>query len=129
MMKMLLVAAAMIEEANLGEQGVDLFVGTMPADVTKGVMLRAPLDPTEIDEGMTDFYNTEFQIIVRDIDPTDGFNRAEAISRALRTDQIERDGLRITWMRRKSLPIQYPKGDADDIETSVRMRVGFGELV
>jgi hypothetical protein len=128
MMNALLVVAQMIEEANLGVQGVDLFVGTMPADVSKAVMLRAPLDPTEVDDGLQDFYPTRFQIIVRDTDPIAGFNRADAISKALKTTHLDRDGIHFAWMNRESLPIQYPKGDADDIETSVRMRVGYGEL-
>ena len=128
MIKMLMTAAAMIQEAGLGEVGIDVYVGTIPADVIKGVMLRAPLDPTEVDEGMQDFYDTQFQIIVRDTDPAAGFDRADKISKALRTFRLERDGLSISWMRRKSLPIQYPKGEADDIETSVRMQVGYGEL-
>jgi hypothetical protein len=31
-------------------------------------------------------------------------------------------------MRRKSLPVQYPKGDMDDIETSVQIQVGYAEI-
>jgi hypothetical protein len=129
MMKMLKVAVAMIEEAGFGEEGVDLFIGTIPADVTKGVMLRAPLNPTEVDEGMQNFYDTEFQIIVRDTDPAAGFDRADRISKALRAFRLERDGLSISWLRRRTLPVQYPKGDMDDIETSVHMQVGYGEIV
>jgi hypothetical protein len=128
MMKMLMVAAEMIQEAGLGQLGFDLFIGTLPADVSKGVMLRAPLNPTDVDEGMQDFYDTEFQVIVRDTDPGEGYERAEQISRILRAYRVERSGLSISWLRRKSLPIQYPKGDADDIETSVRIQAGFGEL-
>lgn len=128
MMNMLMVAAEMIQEAGLGEVGFDLFIGTIPADVTRGVMLRAPLNPTDIDEGMRDFYDTEFQVIVRDTDPAAGFERADRISKVLRAYRVERSGLSIAWLRRKSLPVQYPKGDMDDIETSVRFHVGYGEL-
>lgn len=127
MMNMLLAAAVMIEEASLGEQGVDLFVGTMPADVTRGVMLRAPLDPALIDEGMQDFYDTEFQVIVRDEDPSAGYERAVAIGKALKVYRVQAGDLFISWMRPRSLPVSYPRGDADDIETSVRIQVGFGD--
>jgi hypothetical protein len=128
MMKVLLLAAQMIEDAGLGTQGTDLFIQTMPADVKHGVMLKLPLAPTEVDDGMKDFYDFEFQVIVRDVDPLAGYQKCDAISKVLRLDYYETSDLSIPWMRRTTLPISYPRGDMDDVESSCRICVGYGDL-
>jgi hypothetical protein len=128
MMKVLLLAAQMIEDAGLATQGTDLFIQTMPADVKHGVMLKLPLAPTEVDEGMEDFYEFDFQVIVRDTDPQAGYDRCEAISKILNLNYYHTADLSISWMRRRSLPASYPRGDMDDIESSCRVCVGYGDL-
>lgn len=127
MMKVLLLAAQMIEEAGLGEQGVDLYIQTLPPDVQHGTMLKLPLAPTDVDDGTEGFYTFDFQVIVRDVDPEAGYNRCDAISKALRLARYRTSDLTISWMRRKTLPTSYPRGDADDIESSCRITVGYGE--
>lgn len=124
-MKHLLFIAGLIEAANLGEAGTDLFVGTLPGDVAKGIMLVDPLTGHEIDEGLRGFFASEFQMIVRDPDPTAGYERASAVCAVVNVNNVEGDGIDIAWCRPATLPISYPRGDADDIETSVRFRIGF----
>jgi hypothetical protein len=127
-MKVLKLAAQLIEDAGLGTQGEDLFIQTMPADVKHGVMLKLPLAPTDVDEGMRDFYEFDFQVIVRDVDVEAGYNRCQAISKILRLDYYEDSELSIPWMHRKTLPTSYPRGDMDDIESSCLICVGYGDL-
>jgi hypothetical protein len=124
-MKHLYYAAELIETAGLGEVGVNLFVGTIPADVTEGVMLRDPLVGAELDEGLNGFTQLEFNVIVRSADPAAGYDKALAISRVLRCGQVVRPDLFVLRMAPCTLPVSYPKGDADDIETSVRILIGF----
>lgn len=124
-MKHLFYIAGLIEAAGLGEAGVDLYVGTTPADVVKGLMLVDPLTGHELDEGMRGFVSGEFQMIVRDPDPEDGWARALAISRAISLNNVGDQTVAITWIRPVTLPITYPRGDADTVETSVRFRIGF----
>lgn len=125
-MKHLYFAAELIEAANLGTSGVDLYIGTIPADVTRGVMLRDPLDGIEIDEGMAGFFSTEFQVIVRDPDAADGHARAEQISTILTRSQLDTTDLFVTRIYPLTLPVQYPRGDPGDVETAVRIRIAFG---
>jgi hypothetical protein len=127
-MKHLYIAAAMIEEAGLAETGTDLFVGTLPADVKLGVMLKDPLYGAPVDKGMRGFYDHWFQVIVRHPDPAAGYELARSISRVLDKQRFKRDGLYILTMNPSALPVTYPKGDADDVETAVRIHVAFGEL-
>jgi hypothetical protein len=127
-MKHLKIAAGLIEEAGLAEIGVSLFVGTIPHDVAKGVMLKDPLYGATVDEGMHGFYDHEFTVIVRDPDPSAGYQLARQISDVLNIRRREIDELFILRMNPSALPVTYPKGDADDVETSVRIHVAFGEI-
>lgn len=127
-MKHLYYAASLIQAAGLGTEGVDLFIGTIPADVTEGVMLRDPLSGAMIDEAMKGFTNVEFQVVVRSVDPDAAFDKALAISAVLRKNYVNAPGVYIRRMRACTLPSQYPKGDADEIETSVRIFCAFALL-
>lgn len=124
-MKHLYYAAELIEAAGLGEVGVDLYVGTIPADVHTGVMLRDPLVGAKLDEGMDGFVRIEFQVIVRDNDPAAAYTKAQAIGEVLKVDRVERPEIYILKMRPANLPVTYPKGDADEIETSIRISAAF----
>jgi hypothetical protein len=128
MMNLFMAVADLIQSAGLGTLGTDVFIGTIPAEVKSAVMLREPLNGAIIDDGLRGFFNTEFQVIVRDPDPQAGYNRCLEISKALRVNRITSNGVEITWLVPKTLPISYPKGNADDIEVSCRMSVGYGVL-
>jgi len=91
-------------------------------------MLRDPFTGAEIDEGMEDFYEQQFQVIVRHEDPAAGYQLARDISQVLNVRRLARDDMFIVMMNPMTLPISYPKGDADDVETAVRIHVAFGEL-
>ncbi len=127
-MNHLYAAADMIEAASIAEVGVDLYVGTMPEDVAKCVMLKDPLYGAEIDDGMRGFFTHSFTVIVRDPDPAAGYERARLISKALDVRRVTQRGLYILRMSPAALPVTYPKGAADQVETSVRIMVAFGEL-
>lgn len=123
-MKYLEQIAQMIIEAGFAEAG-SIFVNTMPSDVSKGVMLRPPLTGIEIDEGMRGHYEGEFLVIVRDSDTQAGIQRADAISGALKARNLARDGVYYTWLRPTELPVNYPRGESDETETSFPVQIGF----
>lgn len=125
-MKHLLAMASIIEAANLATAGEDLFIGTIPADVNSGVMLRDPLNGAEIDDGMKDFFSLEVSVIVRDPDVQRGYERAEALQEALTQNDWENDEIHVTWLKPCHLPVSYPRGDADLMETAFKVRIGFG---
>jgi hypothetical protein len=126
-MKHLYIAAALIENAGLGQTGTDLFIGTIPEDVHVGIMLKDPLYGAEIDDGMEGFFDHEFQVIVRHPRSEEGYALARAVSKALNVRRQTIDNLYILRMSPQTLPVTYPKGDADKVETSVRIQVAFGE--
>lgn len=124
-MKHLYYAAEKIQADGLGEIGVDLYVGTMPADVKRCAMLRDPLMGAAIDEEMEGFTKHQFQIIVRDIDPAAAWDRAKALGDALKVENVTGNGVVIRKMHPLTLPATYPQMDSDEMETSINMRVWF----
>lgn len=125
-MKHLLAMAQIIQTAGIAISGQDLFIGTIPPDVATGVMLRDPLLGAEIDEGLKDFFSLEVSVIVRDPDVAAGYARAEALQQVLTLNDWSNSEIQVSWMRPTSLPVSYPRGDADTLETAFRVRVGFG---
>ncbi len=126
-MKHLKAAAKLIEQANLATIGVDLYIGTIPADVIKGVMLRDMLDGIPIDEGMDRTYTDQFQVIVRDPNPEVGYNRAQEIGQALKVAGVQVDDVLFIRMFPLNLPVSFPRGDGDGVESSVRIRFLFAD--
>lgn len=124
-MRHLYYAAELIEAAGLGEVGVDLYVGTMPADVKEAVMLRDPLVGAPLDPGLDGFTQIEFQVVVRSVDPGAAYEKALEISKTLQVAEVKRPELFMLRMAPCTLPVSYPKGDADEIETSVRILAAF----
>lgn len=125
-MKHLYAMAEIIQAAGIASVGTDLFIGTIPADVVSGVMLRDPLMGAEIDEGMKDFYALEVSVIVRDPSVAEGYARAELLQTALNLGRWENDDILVSWMKPCHLPVSYPRGDADVLETAFKVRIGFG---
>jgi hypothetical protein len=127
-MKHLYYAAGLIQAAGLGTEGKDLFVGTIPADAKRAVMLRDPLVGAPIDDAMKGFTSLEFQVVIRDPDPDAAYAKGLAISKVLKVSYVEQPDIYIRSMRATTLPISYPRGDADEIETSLRVFVAFALL-
>lgn len=126
-MKHLFAAAKLIEQSGAAAIGTDLFIGTIPAEVTRGCMLRDMLDGIAIDEGMEGVYSDQFQVIVRDPDPGAGYERARAISQVLKVSGAQIDDVYFARMYPLNLPVSFPRGDGDGVESAVRMRFLIGE--
>lgn len=126
-MKHLIQLANMIQAAGLGVIGQTIFIGTIPADVKSGVMLRDPMIGVEIDKGMSGFYSADITVIVRDPEVQAGYAKAESISAVLDVANVDAPEIFISWLHPATKPISYPRGDANDLETSFRLRMGWGE--
>lgn len=126
-MKQLIAISEIIAEAGLGTPGVDLFVGTIPGDVASGIMVRPPLNPAEIDEGMDGHIDETIIVIVRDPDMAEGYARAKALMSALKKIEHRQGDIYFSWIRPESMPVSYPRGDGDEIETSLRVQIGWAD--
>ena len=54
-----------LEQGGVGQPGRTLFINMIPADATRGVLLRNPLIGTKINYELPGYYKTEFQVIAR----------------------------------------------------------------
>lgn len=126
-MKHLEYAVYKIQENGLGVQGETLFIGTLPADVKKGIMVRDILDPARVDEEMVDWFQQTFQVIVRDPDYESGHAIATEVSKILNVYHVQFDSIYMNRLRPMEKPMSFPRGDGDEIETAVRFKVSYGE--
>jgi len=126
-MKHLDYVAALLETEGKGTLGTDIFIGTLPADVNRGIMLKDPLLGHAVNEELPDWYQTNFQIIIRDPDEQVGSERAEAIFEILFQNHVETTDLTVVKMFPRTKPIMYPRNDADQVEFSMLVRIHFGE--
>ena len=126
-MKHLIYIAELIERAGFATLGKDIFIGTMPGSVTNGVMLRSPLSGDKIDEGQGGFFDTTFTMIVRSESVPDGYQKCLAISQMLTRGHANASDFHIIRLRPDTLPVTYPRGDADTLETAVTMSYAFGD--
>lgn len=124
-MNHLYAAANIIQASALAEIGVSLFVGTMPSDIKRGVMLKEPLYGANLDPALGTFVQHQFQVIVRDDDTRAAWDLCFAIGESLKVDNHTDDGVEILKMYPLTLPAVYPKMDSDELETSLRMRIAF----
>jgi hypothetical protein len=125
-MRHLEFALRLIAQAGLGTPGRDLYIGAIPNDVKNAVMIRGPIAGTQIDEGMANYYDSYFTVVVRDPNPDEGYSKAEAIATVLKVDRVEDENIFVLKMNPSSLPVSYPKGVSDEVETSMRVHIAWG---
>lgn len=121
----LMPIAKYIQDNKLGELGKTLFINMMPIDLNLGILIRNPLVGTEIDYELIDYFNTEFQLIVR----ADTYIKGEDLMRqamnVLNVQNKELDNLFFNFIRPRTEPIVFPLSDGNLLEFSVDFDVNF----
>lgn len=98
--------AGYIQQRGLGTAGKDLFVHEMPDTCKAGVMLMQP-GGSMVNQYMPEWFDTEFRLVVRHTDYTQGITRARQLFRALTLRQeVVLPGMTI----RQCLPLNQPAG-------------------
>jgi len=122
-----------IADAGLAVPGQGLFRSFMPAEVTIGVMTRAPLTGIPIDPFITGWHRVRMQIITRHTDPVEGNKLASDVCKALIVEQLEiypatteRGPAHITLFYPESLPVQFPRLEGNGLEFSQHFTAAFG---
>lgn len=106
----LLSIAERMEGLSLGlVRAQNVFVHSMPAEVTKGVMVRENFGGTEINNEMLGYVKAEFQLIVRDSNYLAADTLVKAISAAMRQEGGTLPGMRqLNYLRPVMEPYIYP---------------------
>lgn len=121
-----------LEAAGIATRGQDLYLHTFPAEVSVGVMLKAPLTGVLVDPHIPGFHKPNLQAIVRHTQPELGETLATRVSRALTVSREEfylatavRGRVRLAVFYPRQLPIQYPRLDGNTIEWSLNFTTAF----
>ena len=116
--------------------GADLFIDTIPGTINKAIMLRTTLAGIAIDPHIPNRYRGPLQVVVRDVDATDGLRRAKEIQRLITLDRREyhpanpaagRGPVHLDLCSPKTLPVRYPRLDGNGLEWSQMFDVLWGE--
>lgn len=117
--------AGHFERQGVTRDGVDLFIGSMPADVKIGVLLRDPPAGLPIDQELIGYRRGRYVVSVRHTNYPDGRELANRIVQALYVDGEGWPSVKILRMRPVTEPMVFPVSTADQIEWSVLFEVSF----
>lgn len=116
----------LLEDKKLGIQGRTIFINMIPADATRGVLLRNPLTGTRIDYELPGFYKTEFQLIARAGDYEAGEALVSKITEALTLQAgAELGDMAFRYCRPKTEASAYPLSKGNLLEFACEFEVAF----
>ena len=110
-----------LELEGLGNQGTTLFVNFMPMECKAGILLRSPLNGTEINHEMPGYYKTQFNVIVRGHDYLTAAGLMQEVMTALVIFEQQLDDAFFKYIRPKTLPVTFPVSEGNFFE----IQVGF----
>lgn len=124
---MILKEMAMILEANnIGSLGTDLFIHSMPYDISIGVLLLNRMSGDLIDHELKGIRRGGFQVIVREANYDDTL--INSIIPLLTIQGKIINGLDVKYILPKSDPIVYPATDGNNIEYSVNFDAVYAKI-
>jgi hypothetical protein len=121
-----------IEDAGLGEFGVTIFRGTMPAENKVAIGFFEPLDGITVDPYLPDFYKPTLKVIVRHNKISEGRKLADQVMRLLTVTAEEfyeanadRGEVCLKVFHPRALPIQFPSAVGNLTEWSINFQTAF----
>lgn len=123
----LLPIAEKLEADAVGVLAETIFINMIPAEAPTGVLLRNPLHGTQIDYELPGFYKTEFKIIARSTNYTDGDALIQAVFDSLTVSNIQLGSMYVKYMRPKTKPVVFPLSKGNLLEFSADFSVCFTE--
>lgn len=128
--------AALLQDANLGKPGVDLFCYYMPDDVRQGIVLRIGLIGSPIDHELPGYRpQGTFQLITRAQTFDKAFDLAEAAAAVLTlvneplgtaaTNGEAVSAYHVNYSRARHEPIVYPRSAGGNLEASINFDINY----
>ena len=108
-----------INATRLGTKGKDLFVEMMPPEVSSAILLRSPLSGTKIDYYLPQYFNTEFQLIVRTGSYESGLDLTKRVITLLTFDELALESQSFKFCRPRTLPVAFPLSRGNLVEYNV----------
>lgn len=114
-----------LQAENLGTKGKTIFIHAMPLECKKGILLRSPLQGTDIDHELPGYYKTEFGVIVRAPKHEEANALAETIMTKLRGYNTVIGNMNVKYVRPHHLPVTFPVNDGNLVEVLVKYEIAY----
>ena len=123
----LIPIANLLQSDGLGISGTTLFVDMMPSETTQGILLRNILTGSKINYELPNFYQTQFQLIIRT--PSGHYDQGEALINAtvaaLTISAKPIESTFYNYLRPHTDPVVFPISKGNLLEFSVMMDCCF----
>ena len=118
--------ASVLQTAGVGTVAQNIFVHAAPTDVDNYVLLKYGPMGVPIDWYLPGYYDVTFQVIIRNVDYTNGFAVSDSVVSALTIFQeTVIDNYTFKQVYPNSQPHPYRRGDAGIIEFNVMFKAYF----
>lgn len=119
--------AEKLEADGVGIMAETIFINMIPAEAPTGVLLRNPLQGTQIDYELPGYYKTEFKVIARATTYQEGEALIQAAFDSLTLAEAQVGTMFIKHMRPKAKPVVFPLSTGNLLEFSADFAVCFTE--
>lgn len=123
----LLPIAEKLEVDGVGVMAETIFINMIPAEAPTGVLLRNPLQGTQIDYELPGFYKTEFKVIARATTYPDGDALIQAVFNSLTLANTQVGSMFVKYLRPKTKPVVFPLSKGNLLEFSADFSICFTE--
>jgi hypothetical protein len=117
--------ADLIQTANLGQLGQDMFLYHSPAEVESCIIVYPSNDPPAIDPDLPKYYIAKFQTIVRAKKHDVGLALCKSLSDTLTRHNLDTPEMFIKTIRPLYQPRVYRRSDSGVLEMSVSYEVRY----
>ena len=107
--------------------GQDLFEYSLPARVTKAVVLVLEPANAYVDHEIPGLFKNRFQVIVRDPVFDDGRARADELFDLLKFENVDLTEYKVDYCRPRHKPLPFSRSAGDTVEFSINFEIRYRE--
>ena len=121
----------LLQTANLGVIGTNIFVHRMGPDCKQGILIREPLTGATVDVDLPNYFKHDIQAIIRYGDQAAGDALAMSVMKTLTFyNMIFNDAngnllMQVNHLIPRKLPVVYPRLDGQGIEWSIDFNANY----
>lgn len=127
------IIAQILEDAQIGTPGQNLFVYQMPADCQTGILIKPPMGGTNYDNNIPGYFRSSLHIVIRAQKHQDGEDLSTEVMAALlhKVSKTYYDqpgnqfAMTINHLLVDQLPYRYARMDGNGFEWSLNFLVSY----
>lgn len=119
--------AERLQEFGLGTMAESIFINMIPVECTQGILLRNPLQGTQIDYELPGYFKTRFQLIVRHATYAGGEELINQALDALTANEIQIGPMYVKFVRPTTKPVVFPLSKGNLLEFATYFEIVFFE--